>query len=74
MTEEQWNVVDFIVFESETSVIYPFSTEFKNVTMEMIDNIIELCNDYTGGDTDILYNNCSKILGINPKLIQNKEK
>lgn len=61
MTEEQWEVVDFIAFESETSVIYPFKVEFDDLTMEMVDKIIENCADIE--DIDAIYDACETVLG-----------
>lgn len=61
MTEQQWEIVDFIAFESETSVIYPFKVEFDDLTMEMIDEIIQNCADIE--DTDSIYDACENVLG-----------
>lgn len=62
LTVAQYDVLDFIAFESETSFVYPFAIEFDDITMEMVDGIIELCRGHTE-DTDILYEACKKILG-----------
>ena len=67
MTTEQWDVVSFIAFESETAFIYPFAIEFNDLTMKKIDNIVELCNGHTN-DIETVYSVCEKILGVNPKL------
>ena len=61
MTKQQWEIVDFIAFESETSVIYPFKVEFNDLTMEMIDEIIQNCADIE--DTDSIYDACENVLG-----------
>ena len=61
MTEQQWEIVDFIAFESETSVIYPFKVEFDDLTMEMIDEILQNCLDIE--DTDAIYDACEKVIG-----------
>lgn len=67
MTTEQWDVVDFIAFESETAVIYPFAIAFNHLTMEMIERIAVACNGHTC-NTETLYEKCECVLGINPEL------
>lgn len=69
MTAEEWDVVSFVAFENETSTIYPFATEFDNLTMDMVDKIVEECNGHSD-DTEILYEVCERILGINQVLIK----
>lgn len=69
MTEEQWDVVDFVAFESETSVIYPFAIGFDDMTMEMVDSIAKACNGHTD-DEDTLYEECERVLGRNPELLK----
>lgn len=69
LTAEQFDVVDFIAFESECAIVYPFAVKFDNVTFEMVNNIIKGCNGYTD-DEDCLYEECEKVLGINPELLQ----
>ena len=61
MTETQWDIVDFIAFESETSIIYPFKIKFDDLTMENINEIIKNCTDVE--DTDAIYEACEKVLG-----------
>lgn len=73
MTDEQWDVVDFIGFEAETAFIYPFATDFDDITMETVDCIVERCNGYTN-DTDTLYEICEKVLGINAEVYQRRNK
>lgn len=63
MTQTQWDIIDFIAYESETSKIYPFKVEFDNLTMEMIDKIIENCKELD--DLECIYCACEKVLGIN---------
>ena len=70
MTEEQWMVVDFVAFESETSVIYPFHIGFNDMTMETVESICLAC-DGCVYDTEALYEACECILGINPILKRN---
>ena len=67
MTVEQWDIVNFIAFESETAFIYPFAIEFNDITMEKINNIVEACSGHTN-DTETVYAVCEKILGVNPVL------
>ena len=68
MTAEQFDVVNFVAFESETSLVYPFVVDFDDMTFEMVNNIVKGCNGYTS-DTDTLYEECEKVLGINPELL-----
>lgn len=64
MTEKQWMVVDFVAFESETSVIYPFQIGFDDMTMEMVESICLACKGCVY-DTEVLYEACESILGTN---------
>lgn len=73
MTDEQWNVVDFIGFEAETAFVYPFATDFDDITMKTIDCIVERCSGHTD-DTDTLYEMCEEVLGINPEICQRRSK
>ena len=57
-------VRDFLAFEHETSVIYPFAIAFEDVTEEMVAKISKLCNGCD--DTETIYNACEQCLGINP--------
>jgi hypothetical protein len=61
MTTAQWSVIDFIAFESETSLKYPFKKDFDDLNMETIDKIVEICEDLE--DTDAIYEACEKVLG-----------
>lgn len=67
MTKEQWAVVDFIGFEAETAFVYPFAVDFDDVTLDMVDSIVAGCHGHIN-DTDILYNECERILGVNKEL------
>ena len=69
MTQNQWDVVDFVAFESETSIVYPFAIKFDDLTFEMIDKIVKYCNNNTS-NTDFLYEGCEEVLGINPDLLK----
>ena len=69
LTAEQFDVIDFIAFESETSVVYPFAIAFDDVTMDMVEQIIKYCNGDTG-DSGVLYDECESVLGVNPKLLK----
>lgn len=69
MTDEQWDVVDFIGFEAETAFVYPFAVDFDDVTMDMVDRIVADCNGHTN-DWDTLYGACESVLGINSDLIK----
>ena len=53
----------------QVSTIYPFATEFDDLTMDMVDKIVEECNGYSD-DTEILYEVCERILGINQVLMK----
>lgn len=68
LTAEQFDVIDFIAFEGETAVTYPFAIEFDDVTMEMVEKIIKYCNGHTSNE-DFLYEGCEYVLGINPVLL-----
>ena len=72
MTEEQWDVVDFIGFEAETAFVYPFAVDFDDVTMDMVDSIVAGCQGHTN-DTDVLYGECERVLGVNPDLKKGRE-
>ena len=67
MTEQEWDVVDFITFESETAITYPFGIDFDDITMEMVDSIVSACEGHTE-DTDLLYDACERVLGTNADL------
>ena len=69
MTREEWDVVSFLAFESETSIIYPFALDFDSLTMEIVSSIVEKCNGFTH-DTETLYKICEMELGINKKLMK----
>lgn len=71
MTAEQWDVVDFIGLEAETARVYPFAVDFDDVTMDMVDGIVAGCNGHTN-DTETLYGECERVLGINPDLIKKR--
>lgn len=68
LTVEQFGVVDFVAFESETALVYPFAVGFNNMTFEMVNDIVKGCNGHTS-DIDTLYEECEKVLGINPELL-----
>lgn len=61
MTETQWDIIDFIAFESETSHKYPFKVAFDDLTMDMINEIIKNCKELD--DTESIYCACEKVLG-----------
>lgn len=65
--DDEWDVATFIDFESETSIIYPFATNFEDVTMEQIREIVKKCNSSTD-NTETLYAACNAVLGVNHKL------
>lgn len=69
LTEQQFDVIDFIAFESETSVRYPFAIKFDDVTMDMVETIISYCQGNTN-DTDFVYSGCEYVLGVNPELFK----
>ena len=69
LTAEQFDVIDFIAFESETSVVYPFEVAFDDVTFEMVNEIVCACDGSTN-DNDILYYECESVLGVNPELLK----
>ena len=69
MTHKQWAVVDFIGLEAETAIVYPFATDFDDMTMDMVDRILAGCNGRTN-NRNALYNACKNVLGANPTLLQ----
>ena len=62
LTAEQFDVIDFIAFESETSKKYPFVIKFDDITMDIVENIINYCQGDTR-NTDFVYMGCEKYLG-----------
>ena len=62
MTNTQWDIVDFIAFENETSLKYPFKVAFNDLTMEHINEIIETCKELD--DLESIYSACEKVLGV----------
>lgn len=64
LTDEQFDVVCFIAFEARTSEIYPFDTTYRDVTLDMVNHIVEECEGLTD-DTDTVYAACEAVLGIN---------
>ena len=67
LTAEQFDVIDFIAFESETAVVYPFAVKFNDVTFEVVNEIVYACDGNTN-DNDVLYYACEEVLGINPNM------
>lgn len=72
MTYEQWQVVDYIGLEAETAFVYPFTIDFDDVTMGMIDRIVANCNGHTD-DWDTLYEACERVLGVNSNFTKTKK-
>lgn len=66
LTNEQLDVVDFLIFETETSVIYPFAITYEDMTLDMLDNIVRCCGDEF--DTESIYIACVKVLGLDTAL------
>ena len=66
MTKEEQDIVDFLLFESETAIIYPFAVPFDDLTMDAVSRISSICNKHT--DTETIYAACEEVLGINPDL------
>ena len=72
MTPEQWDVVDFLAFESETAVYYPFDTAFDDLTMDMIDSIVSQCERCTD-DSNVIFEAATRILGIPTDFLNRRE-
>lgn len=72
MTPEQWDVVDFLAFESETAVYYPFDTAFDDLTMDMIDSILALCGG-CADDSNVFFEAATRILGIPTDFLNRRE-
>lgn len=69
LTDEQFDVVSFIKFEARTSEFYPFDTAYRDVTLNMVNRIIEGCEGDTS-DNEVVYTACEIVLGINPYINQ----
>lgn len=72
MTPAQWDVVDFLAFESETAVYYPFDTAFDDLTMDMIDSIVSQCGGCTD-DSNVIFEAATRILGIPTDFLNRRE-
>ncbi len=67
-------IKDFITFEDETSIIYPWATKADNVTDSQINTASSKLqsigyDDNTSIDTEDIYNVLDEILGVNPALV-----
>lgn len=63
-------IQDFMDFEKETSIIYPFAVVFHELSEDSLRAIEEKCNGNT--DTDTLYDAIEEVVGANPKLKDKK--
>ena len=55
------SIIDFVTFENETSIIYPWKIEAYKILTMYIDAIVKECNG--DDDTDTIYFAISKICG-----------
>ena len=74
LSKGQKDVKDFLIFESETSVVYPFAVAPEDVTFAQVAQIIDAASagSWHAGfnvTTDDIYTACEKVLGINPALV-----
>ena len=59
-------ICDFMEFEKETSIVYPFASDFKQLSEEILLKIEEKCNGHT--DTETIYDAIAEVVGENPQL------
>lgn len=57
------DILDYIVFCNETSMVYPFATQYEDITLGDIHRIEFLTNG--SSDTEIIHYACTVVLGIN---------
>ena len=67
-------IKEFITFEDETSIIYPWATKADNVTdsqMNTASSKLQLIgyDDNTNIDTEDIYDVLDEVLGVNPALM-----
>ncbi len=60
------SIMNFVNFENETSIIYPWAISAEDIITKHIDEIEKECNG--NNDTDIIYEAIDKICGTNPKI------
>lgn len=57
---------DFMEFEEETSILYPFASAFQELSEDSLLAIEAKCSGNT--DTETLYDAIEAVVGVNPKL------
>lgn len=57
---------DFMEFEKKTSIIYPFASDFEELSVEHLLKIEEKCNGDT--DAETIYAAIEEVVGANPQL------
>ena len=57
---------DFMEFEKKTSIIYPFASDFEELSAEYLLKIEEKCNGDT--DAETIYAAIEEVVGANPQL------
>ncbi len=67
-------IKNFITFEDETSIIYPWATKADNITENQINKASEKLqsieyDESTNIDTEDIYNVLDEVLGINSALV-----
>ncbi len=67
-------IKDFITFEDETSIIYPWATKADNITESQINKASEKLqsigyDENTNVDTEDIYDALYEVLGVNPALM-----
>lgn len=63
-------IQSYMVFEEETSTIYPFAATHEELPEETIRAIIEKCNGYL--DTESIHAAIDSVVGINPELYEDQ--
>ncbi len=59
-------IQDYMLFEEDTSEIYPFAATYGELSEETIRTIVEKCDGYT--DTESIYIAIDSVVGTNPEL------
>lgn len=55
------DIKSFLIFEEETSIIYPYAKCPDDVTNEELDEIISVCGNFS--DCDTIYDSVLSVIG-----------
>lgn len=61
-------IKDFINFENNRSLIYPWVKQIEKIMEDDFDKMEELYMEAGGDDTNLLYQSINVVLGVNPVL------